>query len=134
MAEGDYDTRIGPPELLDECIYIYDLAARIESQQAGDPFHVHHPRIHGVGMDGPCIHFHPFHRAGRYIIHPSTPGFRGMDAWKWKQGYGLVGVPSLVPKIPYNSGWTSLVMVGRDLKYLYTRHFHIQIKVSLNRT
>ncbi|KAM5528713.1 AC transposable element-derived protein 4 [Fusarium oxysporum f. sp. phaseoli] len=23
------------------------------------------------------IHFHPFHGAGRYIIHPSTPGFRG---------------------------------------------------------
>ncbi|PCD25534.1 hypothetical protein AU210_014637 [Fusarium oxysporum f. sp. radicis-cucumerinum] len=59
--------------------------------QAGDPFHVHRPRIHGVEMDGPCIHFHPFHGAGRYIIHPSTTGFRGMDRWKWKQGYGLVG-------------------------------------------
>ncbi|OBS16293.1 hypothetical protein FPOA_13079 [Fusarium poae] len=60
-------------------------------RQAGDPFHVHRPRIHGVEMDGPCIHFHPFNGAGRYIIHPSTPGFRGMDRWKWKQGDGLVG-------------------------------------------
>jgi hypothetical protein len=31
-----------------------------------------------VEMDGPCIHFHPFHGPGRYIIHPSTPGLRGI--------------------------------------------------------
>ena len=34
---------------------------------------------------------------------------------------------------PVIQAGTSLVMVGRDLNYLYYRHFHIQIKVSLNR-
>jgi hypothetical protein len=57
-----------------------------------------------VEMDGPCIHFHPFHGARRYIIHPSTPGLCGMDAWKWKQGCGRVGGSWLGFQIPCNSG------------------------------
>ncbi|KAL3587915.1 hypothetical protein FPOAC2_13814 [Fusarium poae] len=69
---------------------INELEASGNFTQAGDPFHVHRPRIHGVEMDGPCIHFHPFNGAGRYIIHPSTPGFHGMDRWKWKQGDGHI--------------------------------------------
>jgi hypothetical protein len=43
--------------------------------QAGDPFHVHRPRIHGVKIYDPYIRFYPFHggrqmqrRPGAHLI------------------------------------------------------------------
>jgi len=59
--------------------------------QGGDPFHVHRPFRPPSGMDGPSVHFHPFHLP----LHPRS--IHPFESWvEWMDGrYPLLTETSL---------------------------------------